>query len=90
MNGLILIGIRLSETYLKYNNGLFRAEAKGDTRQAHRLSRLLTHDKRVLLYSIRLVTQKNSSKSTPGLDDKVYLTPRVKNETVFMSYVKKI
>ena len=27
-----------------------------------------------MLYSIRVVTQKNGGKSTPGLDDKVYLT----------------
>lgn len=48
--------------------------AEGNTRKAKRLVRLIINDKRVLLYSIRVVTQKNGGKSTPGLDDKVYLT----------------
>ena len=59
---------------LKIQQRIYRAVEEGDIRKAKRLARLLIHDKRVLLYSIRVVTQKNGGKSTPGLDDKVYLT----------------
>ena len=53
---------------------IYRAVVNNEFRRAKRLVRLLVNDKRVLLYSIRLVTQKNGGKSTPGLDNKVYLT----------------
>ena len=59
---------------LKIQQRIYRAEVKGDTRLVKRLVRLLIHDKRVLLYSIRLVTQKNNGKNTPGIDNKVYLS----------------
>ena len=59
---------------LKIQQRIYRAVAEGNTRKSKRLVRLLINDKRVLLYSIRVVTQKNGGKSTPGLDDKVYLT----------------
>ena len=53
---------------------IFRAEVKGEHRKVNRLCRLLIHDKRVLLYSIRLVTQRNGGKRTSGLDGKVFLS----------------
>ena len=59
---------------LKIQQRIYRAVAEGDIRKAKRLARLLIHDKRILLYSIRVVTQKNGGKSTPGLDNNVYLT----------------
>jgi len=59
---------------LKIQQRIYRAVVEGDMRKAKKLVRLLIHDKRVLLYSIRVVTQKNGGKSTPGLDNKVYLT----------------
>ena len=59
---------------LKIQQRIYRAVVEGDMRKAKRLARLLIHDKRVLLYSIRVVTQKNGGKSTSGLDNKVYLT----------------
>lgn len=65
---------KIERDIFKMQQRIFRAETKGNTRQVNRLVRLFTHDKRVLLYSIRLVTQKNGGKSTPGLDGKVYLT----------------
>lgn len=65
---------KVEKGIFKIQQRISRAEAEGDTRQVNRLSRLLIHDKRAKLYSIRLVTQKNSGKSTPGLDGRVYLT----------------
>lgn len=59
---------------LKIQQRIYQAEVEGNTRKVNKLIRLLVHDKRVLLYSIRLVTQKNKGKSTVGLDGKVYLT----------------
>lgn len=59
---------------MKIQQRIYRAVVEGDMRKAKKLVRLLIHDKRVLLYSIRVVTQKNGGKSTPGLDNKVYLT----------------
>ena len=66
---------KIERDIFKIQQRIFRAEAEGDTRKANRLARLLVHDKRALLYSIRLVTQKNGGKSTPGIDGNVYLTP---------------
>ena len=65
---------KLERGILKIQQRIYRAVAEGDFKKAKRLVRLLLHDKRVLLYSIRVVTQKNGGKSTPGLDNKVYLT----------------
>ena len=65
---------KLERGILKIQQRIYRAVAEGDTRKAKRLARLLVNDSRVLLYSIRVVTQKNKGKSTPGLDGKVYLT----------------
>lgn len=59
---------------LKIQQRIYRAVADGNIRKAKRLARLLVNDSRVLLYSIRIVTQKNGGKSTPGLDGNVYLT----------------
>ena len=67
---------KLERGILKMQQRIYRAEVNGDKRKVKRLCRLLLNDKRVLLYSIRLVTQKNSGKRTPGLDGKVYLTHR--------------
>ncbi len=46
---------------------------EGNIEKAKRLVRLLVNDSQVLLYSIRIVTQKNGGNSILGLDDKVYL-----------------
>ena len=66
--------VKIKRDIFKIQQRIFRAEAKGDKRQVKRLSRLLLHDKRVKLLSIHEVTQKNSGKSTSGVDGKVYLT----------------
>lgn len=65
---------KVKRDILKIQQRIYRAVVEGDMRKAKRLARLLIHDKRVLLYSIRVVTQKNGGKSTPGLDNNVYLT----------------
>lgn len=65
---------KVKRDILKIQQRTYRAVVEGDIRKAKRLIRLLIHDKRVLLYSIRVVTQKNGGKSTPGLDNRVYLT----------------
>lgn len=65
---------KIKRDIFKMQQRIFRAEAKGDRRQVKRLSRLLLHDKRAKLLSIREVTQKNGGKSTPGIDGKVYMT----------------
>lgn len=64
---------KIEKGIFKIQQRISRAEAEGDTRQVKRLCRLLIHDKRAKLYSIRQVTQKNGGKFTPGLDGKVYL-----------------
>ena len=65
---------KIERDIFKIQQRIFQAEAEGDKRQVKRLSRLLLHDKRAKLLSIREVTQKNGGKSTPGIDGKVYLT----------------
>ena len=65
---------KVKRDILKIQQRIYRAVADGNFRKAKRLARLLVNDSRVLLYSIRIVTQKNGGKSTSGIDGNVYLT----------------
>ena len=71
MNGILLIGIRLSITYLRYKKRIFEAEKVGNYRKVNSLCRLLVNDKRSLLYGIKVVTKKNKGKRTSGIDGMV-------------------
>ena len=64
---------KVKRDILKIQQRIYRAVADGNFRKAKRLARLLVNDSRVLLYSIRIVTQKNGGKSTSGIDGNVYL-----------------
>lgn len=47
---------------------------EGNYRKVQKLSRLLVNDKRTLLYSIKVVTKKNTGKRTAGVDNMIINT----------------
>jgi RNA-directed DNA polymerase len=54
---------------------IFKAKRRGDTKQVHRLQKLLMKSRSAKLLSVRRVSQDNSGKSTAGVDGIKSLTP---------------
>ena len=58
----------VEHSIFKLQRQIFRAEKEGNYIKVQKLSRLLVNDKRTLLYSIKVVTKKNTGKRTAGVD----------------------
>jgi RNA-directed DNA polymerase len=54
---------------------IFKAKRRGDTKQVHRLQKLLMKSRSAKLLSVRKVSQDNQGKSTAGVDGVKSLTP---------------
>lgn len=54
---------------------IFKAKQRGDTKQVHRLQKLLIKSRSAKLLAVRKVTQDNQGKSTAGVDGIKSLTP---------------
>ena len=54
---------------------IFKAKRRGDTKQVHRLQKLLMKSRSAKLLSVRKVSQDNQGKSTAGVDGIKSLTP---------------
>ena len=55
---------------------IFKAQRRGDTKQVHRLQKLLMKSRSAKLLAVRRVTQDNAGKKTAGVDGIKSLTPQ--------------
>lgn len=55
---------------------IFKAKRRGDTKQVHRLQKLLMKSRSAKLLAVRRVTQDNAGKKTAGVDGIKSLTPK--------------
>lgn len=55
---------------------IYSASKKGDKKGARNLMKLLVRSETAKLFAIYLITQRNEGRKTPGIDGKVYLTPK--------------
>lgn len=59
---------------------IFRATRAGDTRRVRSLQKLMLRSRSNVLVGVRLVTQVNAGKSTPGVDKLVVKTPAARGQ----------
>ena len=55
---------------------IYGASKKGDKKGVRNLMKLLVRSETAKLFAIYLITQRNEGHKTPGIDGKVYLTPK--------------
>ena len=67
---------KLERGVYKLQKRIYRASERGDSKQVHRLQRLLTASKAAKYLAVRRVTQDNRGKKTAGIDGKTALTPK--------------
>ena len=61
---------------------IFKAKHRGDTKQVHRLQKLLMKSRSAKLLAVRRVTQDNAGKKTAGVDGVKSLTPKQRLDLV--------
>ena len=70
------------EKCLSTPNQNLQSQRRGDTKQVHRLQKLLMKSRSAKLLSVRKVTQENSGKATAGVDGIKSLNPAQRFELV--------
>ncbi|MCG9893583.1 MAG: reverse transcriptase N-terminal domain-containing protein [Thermosynechococcaceae cyanobacterium MS004] len=66
---------QIQKNVYRLQTRIFKAKRRGDTKQVHRLQKLLMKSRSAKLLSVRKVTQDNTGKSTAGVDGIKSLTP---------------
>jgi RNA-directed DNA polymerase len=66
---------QIQKNVYRLQTRIFKAKRRGDTKQVHRLQKLLMKSRAAKLLSVRRVTQDNTGKSTAGVDGIKSLTP---------------
>jgi RNA-directed DNA polymerase len=66
---------QIQKNVYRLQTRIFKAKRRGDTKQVHRLQKLLMKSRSAKLLSVRRVTQDNTGKSTAGVDGIKSLTP---------------
>jgi RNA-directed DNA polymerase len=66
---------QIQKNVYRLQTRIFKAKRRGDTKQVHRLQKLLMKSRSAKLLSVRKVTQDNQGKSTAGVDGIKSLTP---------------
>jgi RNA-directed DNA polymerase len=66
---------QVHKTVYRLQTRIFKAKRRGDTKQVHRLQKLLMKSRSAKLLAVRRVTQDNTGKSTAGVDGIKSLTP---------------
>ncbi len=66
----------ISSKVRKLRQRIFRATQNGQWSKVRNLMKLMLRSYSNLLLSVRKVTQENKGKKTPGIDNRVYLTPK--------------
>ena len=66
---------QVQKTVYRLQTRIFKAKRRGDTKQVHRLQKLLIKSRSAKLLSVRRVTQDNAGKKTAGVDGIKSLSP---------------
>ena len=66
---------QLERNVRRLQGRIYRASKKDDLKGVCNLMKLLVKSETAKLFAIYLITQRNKGRKTPGIDDKVYLTP---------------
>ena len=66
---------RVQKNVYRLQTRIFKAKRRGDTKQVHRLQKLMMKSRSAKLLAVRRVTQDNTGKSTAGVDGVKSLTP---------------
>jgi RNA-directed DNA polymerase len=66
---------QIQKNVYRLQTRIFKAKRRGDTKQVHRLQKLLMKSRSARLLSVRKVTQDNQGKSTAGVDGIKSLNP---------------
>ncbi|MGB8698480.1 MAG: reverse transcriptase domain-containing protein [Thermosynechococcaceae cyanobacterium] len=66
---------QIQKNVYRLQTRIFKAKRRGDTKQVHRLQKLLMKSRSAKLLSVRKVTQDNQGKSTAGVDGIKSLNP---------------
>jgi RNA-directed DNA polymerase len=66
---------KIQKNVYRLQTRIFKAKRRGDTKQVHRLQKLLMKSRSAKLLSVRKVTQDNQGKSTAGVDGIKSLNP---------------
>ena len=73
---------QIQKNVYRLQTRIFKAKRRGDTKQVHRLQKLLMKSRSAKLLSVRKVTQDNQGKSTAGVDGIKSLNPAQRFELV--------
>jgi len=71
---------QLERDVRRFQGRIYRVSKKGDKKGVRNLMKLLARSETAKLFAIYLITQKNEGRKTPGIDGKVYLTPKERME----------
>ena len=66
---------QIQKNVYRLQTRIFKAKRRGDTKQVHRLQKLLMKSRSAKLLAVRKVTQDNQGRSTPGVDGIKSLNP---------------
>ena len=67
---------RIQKMVYRLQTRIFKAKRRGDTKQVHRLQKLLMKSRSAKLLAVRRVSQDNAGKKTAGVDGIKSLTPK--------------
>ena len=73
---------RVEKMVYRLQTRIFKAKRRGDTKQVHRLQKLLMKSRSAKLLAVRRVTQDNAGKKTAGVDGIKSLNPTQRLELV--------
>ncbi len=73
---------RIQKMVYRLQTRIFKAKQRGDTKQVHRLQKLLIKSRSAKLLAVRRVTQDNTGKKTAGVDGVKSLTPNQRLDLV--------
>jgi RNA-directed DNA polymerase len=66
---------QIQKNVYRLQTRIFKAKRRGDTKQVHRLQKLMIKSRSAKLLAVRRVTQDNQGKATAGVDGIKSLTP---------------
>ncbi|WP_315876842.1 reverse transcriptase N-terminal domain-containing protein [Acaryochloris sp. 'Moss Beach'] len=78
---------QIQKNVYRLQTRIFKAKHRGDTKQVHRLQKLLMKSRSAKLLAVRRVTQDNQGKKTAGVDGVKSLTPEERLDLVNNLYL---
>ena len=78
---------KIQKMVYRLQTRIFKAKRRGDTKQVHRLQKLLMKSRSAKLLSVRRVSQDNQGRKTAGVDGVKSLTPKQRFDLVDQLYL---